>query len=435
MQKISEILTESENASRAEITKFYSNFKNKLPDSVNKLILMSLQDGVTTDDEEFKAAFGKLDPVSQRLVPQVMPAVVLKNLVSGKYAIDDITLRLDTPKSRNNAAKMYMPLVNQAVKEILTKYPALPKSEYISAALEIMADALLEYDYKKANGIPFKTYLKYMLKNKLSSYAKKYAHSLSGTSWYAEKKYGAAVLNAISLDNLSGKNDEEYSLDHVAALGEYDFMPAAAEAEKSWNILFALLEKNFKQRQIDIFYRYFGLNGRKAEKAKDIAAAYNISPSSINNNNITPILKFIKNNKRAKGLISDLRDMYNESLMYNMLFLDNKPAISEILMKDDIYILLEDACALSDMTAAAFKNILKSALAKVETRFSRKMSKDIENKLRRVSFETVDKDFKNFKDGYLIILREFFPVTDFSEKTDMDIIEMILELQNKYDEI
>ena len=42
------------------------------------------------------------------------------------------------------------------------------------------------------------------------------------------------------------------------------------EAEvKQWKKVFEILEKKFKQRDLDIFYSYFGLNGYKKEKSKD----------------------------------------------------------------------------------------------------------------------------------------------------------------------
>ena len=46
-------------------------------------------------------------------------------------------------------------------------------------------------------------------------------------------------------------------------------------------LLYKLIESKYKQRDIDIFYRYFGLKGYQKEKGKDIAKSIGISPSMV----------------------------------------------------------------------------------------------------------------------------------------------------------
>ena len=135
-------------------------------------------------------------------------------------------------------------------------------------------------------------------------------------------------------------NDEgDYKQDRLAALGvtggEY------VDKEKQWEPIYKLIEDNFKSRDVEIFYRLYGLRGYKKEKSKDIAKEFGWSEGNIRNSVINKILNFLRKDKRAIQILTDIQDAYNESLLNSLWGLD-KQQIIEALVNDDIFILLEE---------------------------------------------------------------------------------------------
>ena len=425
MKKFSEIsLKKEKSISIQELKNYLLKMKDNLSQNVVKALMFCIENNIL-DSKTLTKRITTLSNNELKLMPHFLSKSTQNKLMNGTLSTEDITVDLSTNSGKNAAAKRYMGVLNNIVKYIYSKYSKVPKSEYMSKALEIMADAMNSYDYEKSNGTPFKTYLAYTLKNLLSNYAKEQSYIFSGVNWYAEKKYGASALSAVSLD----LNKDDIDIDHMSELGEYDPEPLTRSEKSCWEKIFSILEKKFKQRQVDIFYRYFGLNGRKKEKAKDIAASYKISPSSINNNNIIPILKFLKSNSETQSILSELRDMYNESLLYELFpIYEQRDKVISLLENDDILILLEEFNILNSID---IESTLEECKKKLLTLFGSENVDNILDILKYGNFESIDSSFKTYKNIYITILHEFFPTEDFTEKTDIDIINMITDIQKR----
>ena len=270
-----------------------------------------------------------------KLFPHFLTPFEQKSLIKGTARIEDLTIDLETTQGQNEAIKQYMPVVNKIVNQYVGK-SKLNRSDLMSAAHIAIANAIKEWDRSK--GQLFKTYLSYRVQQQILNDIDEHGHSLSGTSWYTTKKYGSEVLDAVSIDGISRDENGEFKQDRLAALGYNDGRDEEAEV-KQWKKVFEILEKKFKQRDLDIFYSYFGLNGYKKEKSKDIAKRYGMSEGNIRNSIINKILAFLKKDKESLELLVSLMDSYNESLMIELLGCD-KNAILERLSNDDIYILL-----------------------------------------------------------------------------------------------
>ena len=351
-----------------------------------------------------------------KLFPHFLTPSEQNALIKGTAKIEDLTIDLETTQGKNEVIKMYTPIVNKIVNQYVGK-SKLSKNDLMSAAMEGFAKAIDEWDRSK--GQLFKTYVSYRVQQQILNDMDKHGHSLSGTNWYATKKYGAEVLDAVSIDGMSRNEDGEIHQDRLAALGYNDGRDEEAEV-KQWKKVFEILEKKFKQRDLDIFYSYFGLNGYKKEKSKDIAKRYGMSEGNIRNSIINKILAFLKKDKQTLELLVSLMDSYNESLMIELFGCD-RDTILERLSNDDIYILLEE------ITKWNNKDVFKRALNN-----SLPGNSDIILNILNGGFEEVDLNLKKYKKDIIKFLAGMYPTENMSKKTDVDIIEYMMELQEIY---
>ena len=275
-----------------------------------------------------------------RLLPQYQTASERSAFMNGKLLMSDITIDLDSSSGRNACAKQYMPMVHKIVNTYVGQ-SRLSKPELMSAALQGFADAM--NDWRK-NGddsaVPFKTYAAYRVKQQILNDINTHSYSVK-TNWYGVKKMGSSMLNALSLDGMPKDEDGEFKQDRLKFLGNdpnYNLTPAEQD---NWDELFKIIENTFKQRDIDIFYRYFGLKGHNKEKGKDIAKSLGISPQLVVNVVKEVVLKTLKKNPKAMEILTDLCTSYNESLMVDLLHLD-KGMMVETILSDDMFIMLEE---------------------------------------------------------------------------------------------
>lgn len=288
-----------------------------------------------------------------RIIPQYMTPKEREMLEVGKLTLADLTIDLDSPAGRNNAAKMYMPMVYKIVNQYMGK-SSLSKADLISAGLDGFSDAMNQWRKPSAGedikSVPFKTYASYRIKQQILNDMNVHSHGLAGGNWYNTSKYGG-MLDTKSLDTLLGWNDEngEWAQDKLAALGtedteDRDLEKILPQEQKMWDQFFDSLEKKFDARTCDVFYRYFGLKGHKREKTKDIAKSIGKHPTLIKNNFINKVLRWVKETPSARATLSRLRDMYNESLMCDLMVIENREDRLQALCEDDTFLLLEEEC-------------------------------------------------------------------------------------------
>jgi hypothetical protein len=222
---------------------------------------------------------------------------------------------------------------------------------------------------------------------------------------------------------MSGEDNIE--LDHISSLGAEDKDMSGVESEdKNWQHIFKLIEGQFKQRDIDIFYRYFGLNGYKREKSKDIAKSYGMSEGNIRNSVINKIISFLKKDKHAIRILASINQSYNESLMGELFGMD-KDTIFETLLNDDIFILLEELNRWNNKEV--FKTSIESALSNIDGE-----DKVILNNMLIGDFNTIDDNFKKNKKLIILFLGLLYPTESMSRKSDVSLIEYMVEIQDLY---
>jgi hypothetical protein len=218
--------------------------------------------------------------------------------------------------------------------------------------------------------------------------------------------------------------DGEFDQDRLASMGAEDpNYNLTKNEEENWADLYKIIEGTFKQRDVDIFYRYFGLKGLQKEKAKDIAKSMGMSPGNIKPI-IDKILKTLKKNPRAMDLLLDLQSTYNESLMLDLLGMD-KDMMVEAIISDDMFILLEE------LTKWGNKDIFKGTLYNVLDELGHRDGGVIEEILKN-DFDYLDKRFKADKKLIVKFLSLMYPTENFSRRTDVALLEYMEELSILY---
>ena len=147
---------------------------------------------------------------------------------------------------------------------------------------------------------------------------------------------------------------------------------------------------------------------------------YGMSEGNIRNSVINKMLAFLKKDKDALELLVNLNDSYNESLMIELFGCDRE-TILERLANDDIYILLEE------ITRWSNKDVFKRALMNsLDSNF------DIILNILNGGFEDIDNNIKKYKKDIIKFLENMYPTENMHRKTDVDLIEYMIELQSIY---
>lgn len=367
-------------------------------------------------------------------MPQFLSDDDFQLIATDKIRPADLVVDLKSSAGRADVVKRYTPLVHKIVNQELPKHPNMDRSEMISAGLMGLTQAMntwkSEPDEKTGKVVPFKTYAGYQILRQIQQEANTLYQTLSGRNYYNLKKdkekYGSGVLHAVSLDGMSQDRDaDDFSQDRLAILATAD-RPDSAEEEKKWNQIFKHLESKFSQKDMDIFYRYFGVNGRKRETGVQIAKSYNTTPVNINNGYLKKVLKYLRSNPAIRDILQDLADIYTEALMIEMIYLDRDMMI-EKLASDDIYIFLVESTKWNSERdfASAILRVLKSSSALLSSTPSQKILVPVITG----DFEQLDSVIR--KHG--LLLREFlswvYPNRPYRNATDGDVIEAITELQ------
>jgi hypothetical protein len=195
-----------------------------------------------------------------------------------------------------------------------------------------------------------------------------------------------------------------------------------ADKKKRWNELFKLIENNFKTRHVDAFYRYFGLKGYKREKPRELAKSLGVQEPYLHNVYIRQIIAFLRKDRKALGILGDIQDMYNESLMVELIGME-KDQITEFLVNDDMFILLEELNRWPNRQL--FADALYNAIRGLK-------DKEAIIEMLEGDFLTVDTMFKKYKKTIIEFLSSMYPIENMSKKTDVALIQHMVELQNVY---
>ena len=371
------------------------------------------------DLEDIWNIVSKMKDHELRVLPQYQSAQERDAILNKKLRVSDLTIDLKSDKGKRDVIKMYTPLINKIVNQFVGK-SKLNRPELMSAAMMGFNDAINNWNPEADKAVSFKTFASYCVRQQILNDINEYGHTLSGTSWYAAEKAkkGEVKLDAKSLDSFMN-DDGDWNNDHLAALGAED---KDKDDTEHWKKVFKAIEDKFKVRDVDIFYRYFGLNGRKKEKSKDIAKSYGMSEGNIRNSVINKILAFLRSNNELLSILRDIQDIYNEGLMVELYGLDREQIIESIL-NDDTFILLEEINRWSK--EEVFMNAVNNATEDISPE-----DKSTIIDILKGGFDDLDNNYKKNKKVIISFLSSMYPTESFVRKSDVAIIDRMSELQD-----
>lgn len=435
---------------KSEITSYINKVNKVIPKQVREVILLTqkyelldstsleeIKNSTKSNNKELTSKYNLTeDQINElrkllkdlkqniRLLPQYQSASERQAIELGKLAADDLTIDLTTPQGRNAVAKKYMPVVMSIVNSYVGK-SSMSKQELMSSALLGLTKAMNDWEKKDGNEekkhVSFKTYMGYRVKYQILDDMNNMSHSLSGSNWYNLSK--GLVQDTVSIDSIVRSNSDTPNQDRLSELGVYDTHDSKAEEEEMSN-LYKIIENKFKSRDVDIFYRYFGLKGYKKEKSKDIAKAMGMSEGNIKNSIINKILSFLKNDPKSMDILRNLQDIYNESLMIDLIGLTNEEIIN-ILSNDDMFLLLEELNRWSNKEV--FISVVNNSLSYLEENYVNTIKNILSSE-----YDNINSLVKENKSIIKEFLKYVYPSDNIYEKSDSVLCGYIEELQNFY---
>lgn len=287
------------------------------------------------DLKELYKCIGKVKQADRLLeIPVFLTKQQFEDIISKKISPDEILLDLKTEKGRNKVVAQYTPLIHKIIRQWIGK-SNLGVDDLLSVAYEGITYAMNKFGKRKVrdeNGkwvegdkdekmakYSFKQFAAYCIDNFIREEIKHKSHLVrvpaSQQSRERKDKGHNTKTYAVSGDVGIGKNDNGNvrTLFDILDTGENGNKSVDNEdLEKLWKGVYKKLEDNFKERDLEIFYSLFGLNGHKQIKGKELAKKYGIGESAI-----TPIkkkiIKFIKDDSTLWAAFNEILSIVGEA--------------------------------------------------------------------------------------------------------------------------
>ena len=300
----------------------------------------------TDDLKELYKCIGVVKKADRLLeIPVFQTKEQFHNIISKKISPDNILLDLNSEKGRSKVVSQYQPLIYKIVRQWIGK-SKFGIDDLVSIAYVGLTYAMNTFGHKKVRGengkwveveadektasYSFTQYAAYCINNEILEKIKHESHLVripASQQSKDRKERGFNIKNiSVSGSKKVGHDSDgngKTLFDYVDS-GENGFKEIDSEdLDKLWKTVYAKLEKEFKKRDLDIFYSLFGLNGYKKIKGKDIATKYNVVPSAITSIK-TKIISFIKKDKQLWDIFKEIlsivgeakQDKYNEEDQY-----------------------------------------------------------------------------------------------------------------------
>ena len=209
-------------------------------------------------------------------------------------------LNLNDPNERSRLFIQYKNLMFKIVNQYVGKLP-LPFDDIVGAAMEGFTKAM--NSYKEGTSQSFQQYAGWCMRNNILTSANEEGHIVKFNAYQQKKakERGESTFITQSISNIYEDSQE----DKLEILGIEDPEIDNVSDEEVFSNLFTWLEHNFSNRDCEIFYLYFGLNGRTQTKGIDIAKQFKVSAATVTVTN----KKIIKKIKENEMMLSYLRNL------------------------------------------------------------------------------------------------------------------------------
>lgn len=209
-----------------------------------------------------------------------------------------------TEKQKEQLVNQFSPLINKLTQQYSRKNPNVDYLSIKSMALEGLSMAFIQYDENRSK-MTFMQYAAFAIRNNILN-CLQYETRVIHMSWYATNKAKdidpKLLFNTVSIDNIYNDPQEDsdsFGADlkmQMANKLENSLTYVANVEEDPFKYLFDKLEKVFSERDCDIFYKVFGINGVEQMKGFEVANEYGVSAGLISQK-ISKMIKWIKEDK------------------------------------------------------------------------------------------------------------------------------------------
>lgn len=206
-----------------------------------------------------------------------------------------------TQREKNNLAMQYEALVNKLVKQFSSKV-CVNWQDIKSMAYEGLALAIEKYDEERSD-MTFTQYAAFAIRNNILTGLTNETRTVKMTAYMQGKatEAGESLFTSISIDRSMRADDEKKPLEvKLGMVSDETFSDGDV-----FEYLNVRLLENFKERDVKMFYKTFGLMGEEDMKGKDIAKEFGVSGAVISNK-VNKILKWIKTDTDLCEVLSNL---------------------------------------------------------------------------------------------------------------------------------
>ncbi len=482
MKRLTEIITEAKNTRlsdsalkslKAEIDKFINKMDNKISSEVktvtvllqkyniyDKEVINRLIKGTKTEIKSIVTEFGieerdineilsilkKLNTENRtRLIPIMMTKNEREDYMRGEKKDDDITLDLETERGRNKIAKEYMPMVNKIAKTFVGKSP-FTFSDLVSSGTEGLYNAMLNYRKPETNDAEsleiddderkklldskrkkFEQYAMYRIIYQIKHDINYLSHTVTMGQYAYDKKRENGESTHIT-QSIDRNFDGDTPIDKMLSMSEQPGVFKGGDTDDKIKLITKRLEEEFPMKKCEIFYRLFGVNGRQRVKARTIADELGVDETQIARTK-RQMISFLQTDKKLLRALSELSDLYTESLLCDIYNL-GRETILERLIADDTYVLLEEILKFENKNV--FKRAMQNALSEMDVEGADFIVMCVKN-----GFDFIDRAWNvPSSRGYIIqFLSRLEPTVNYAARTDafyLGKMSEILELCQKH---
>lgn len=207
--------------------------------------------------------------------------------------------------SDNKLVKQYEPLVNKLTKQFTSKVQC-SWDDVKSMAYEGLAIAINTYDETKSK-MTFLQYAAFAIRNNILTSLDNELRTVK-MSAYAQKitaERGESSFTSVSLTTISGEsgNDDRDVISKEYKHGLYD--SASFQYGDIYNYIYQRINDSFPERDCQMFYMSFGINGYEEMKGKDIAKTLGVSEGLVSQK-VKKIITFIRKDDDLCEMLSNL---------------------------------------------------------------------------------------------------------------------------------
>ena len=221
----------------------------------------------------------------------------------------------------NQMAQQYFPLVCKIAGQ-LSKASGYDLDECKSAGNIGLIKAMETYDPSKGEKKQtFIQYAAYIIRGYILNDINKHSHLIRVNPDQQKKlrEAGESINKTVSIDKSMGCTDDGDACTLANIIPGDTSAEIYASIDPSvdniWNTIYSRLNTIFSERDLDIFYSTFGVNGREEINGKDMALKYSISQGAVTQVR-NKIVKYMKKDRPLREMLLNILQINNESYAF-----------------------------------------------------------------------------------------------------------------------